>query len=235
MLRITTSKNSAAAKSYYAKSGDYYALGQGGDYVGTWQGRFAATLGLSGRARMEDFHSLCDNRHPKTGKRLTARNRANRRPLMDFTWSVPKSVAIMRAFFDDRRIEQAIWDTVTQTMQDIEQEVAVRVRKRRKSHERIVGNAVWLPFYHRTSRPVKGEADAGDHIHACLLNVCKDPVEGQLKAVEIGHIKERAPVWEAIWHARLAKRLYELGYDTRTTKHAFEIEGVSEGTHRTLL
>jgi conjugative relaxase-like TrwC/TraI family protein len=193
MLRITIPANSAAAKAYYSKAGDYYGYGQGGEYAGQWQGKLAHELGLSGAATMEDFHALCENRHPRTGERLTGCDREDRRPLIDFTWSVPKSVALMRSLVGDERIEQAIWDTVTQTMGDIESEIAARVRKNGAYHNRIVGNGVILPFYHRYSRPVGGEADPGDHIHSCLLNVCRDPVEDQLKAVEIGHIKKKRP------------------------------------------
>lgn len=193
MLRINVPANSAAAKAYYSKAGDYYGYGKGGEYAGQWQGKLAEELGLSGAATMEDFHALFDNRHPKSGERLTGCDRDDRRPLIDFTWSVPKSVALMRSLAGDKRIEHAIWDTVMETMDDIEKEIAARVRKNGAFHNRIVGNGIILPFYHRYSRPLNGEVDPGDHIHACLMNVCRDPVEDQLKAVEIGHIKANAP------------------------------------------
>ncbi len=227
MLRITVPANSAAAKAYYSKAGDYYGYGKGGEYAGECQGKLADKLGLSGAVSMEEFHALCDNLNPKTGQRLTASHRENRRPLVDFTWSAPKSVALMRSLAGDERVEQAIWDTVMETMSDIEQEIATRVRKAGAFHNRIVGNGIIVPFYHRYSRPVDGVADPGDHIHACLINACEDAVEQQLKAVEIGHIKAQAPYWQAVWHARLANRLQELGYDVARTKDAFEITGIS--------
>ena len=64
MLRIYQSGSVAAAKSYYTKSlvpGDYY-LGQ--DMTGTWHGKTAAMLGLSGKVEEQDFVSLCENRRP---------------------------------------------------------------------------------------------------------------------------------------------------------------------------
>lgn len=58
MIRVTQQANAAAAKSYYSKA-DYYTQGQ--ELKGTWGGKGAAMLGLSGMMAKEHFDSMCDN------------------------------------------------------------------------------------------------------------------------------------------------------------------------------
>lgn len=153
MLNITAQQNAAGAKSYFAQA-DYYSQGQ--EVTGRWYGAAAAMLGLSGTVEQADFHRLCDNLHPQTGEPLTAKTIENRRVGYDFTWSAPKSVSIVQALTGDEAILTAWQDSIHQTMSEMEQEMATRVRKGGQDTDRVTGRWVYAEFLHHTSRPVDG-------------------------------------------------------------------------------
>ena len=70
MLSPKTQTNLANAKGYFEEhlcAGDYYA--ENGGVQGVWMGAGAVLLGLEGGVTQEAFLSLCDNRHPSSGKR----------------------------------------------------------------------------------------------------------------------------------------------------------------------
>src|SRR5262245_53316002 len=98
MLRVTQQDSSQGAKNYYA-SADYYSEGQ--EVIGSWGGEAARMLGLDGVVDKLAFDRLCDNLGPRDGTQLTARTRADRTVLYDFTWSVPKSVSLLYALSGD--------------------------------------------------------------------------------------------------------------------------------------
>ncbi|HMS90520.1 MAG TPA: relaxase domain-containing protein, partial [Acidimicrobiales bacterium] len=59
----------------------YYA--DGGEEPGRWLGRTAASLGLAGAVRREDFAAMLAGRNPHTDERLiTAQGAAGRRPTL---------------------------------------------------------------------------------------------------------------------------------------------------------
>src|SRR6516165_7718814 len=147
MLRITTSHSAEAAKNYFdvaLKTSDYYTKD-----VGTWGGKGAKILGLTGNVERKDFVALANNRWPgANGKRLTARMNttrledvkdktglsvihpvtgdvqkrevSNRRAGYDFTFSAPKSVSLYLAINEDKVVEQMIVEAVDETMVAIE-------------------------------------------------------------------------------------------------------------------
>ena len=57
-----------------SKEQSYY--GQGGEIVGTWQGRLASHYGLGERVGAEEFARLSQGQHPQTGEQLL-RHRAS--------------------------------------------------------------------------------------------------------------------------------------------------------------
>ena len=227
MLRVTESKNAAAAKQYFGKSmvrSDYYSEGQ--EIAGLWGGLAADKLGLSGQVDQQNYFALCDNLNPRTGEKLTLRQKANRRAGYDFTFSTPKSVSVMYELTSDDRILSAFRDSVKETMEELEAEMKTRVRKGGKDHDRVTGNMVWAEFVHFTSRPVDGVPDPHLHAHVFAHNVTWDDTEGRWKAGQFGDLKRDAPYFEAAFDARLAHRLNALGYQTERKGLSFEIAGV---------
>lgn len=231
MLVILKSRTAEAARNYFDTSlrvGDYYREGE--QVVGRWHGLAATRLGLSGDVTRKSFCELIDNRHPVKGEQLTPRNKADRVPGFDFTFTAPKSVSVLYAMTGDARITDALRASVADAMTEVEREMKTRVRSRGKDEDRITGNMVWAEFLHHTARPIGGVPDPHLHIHAYAMNVTYDAAEKRWKAAQIGDIKGEAAYYEAVFHASLAKRLVEMGYGIERRNRFFEVQGVDRGT-----
>ncbi|GIK18969.1 MAG: conjugative relaxase [Planctomycetota bacterium] len=225
MLRIIQNSTPAGAKSYYSTA-DYYAEGQ--ELAGVWRGKAAARLGLSGEVRREDWDALCDNRNPSTGEPLTARTKSDRRVGYDFNFHVPKSVSLLYGLTGDARILDAFRESVDATMRDIEAEMQTRVRAGGRNEDRTTGNMVWGEFIHTTARPVNGVPDPHLHSHCFVFNATWDEKESRWKAGQFAGLKRDGPFFEALFHARLARRMEELGLPTVRTKQGWELAGVPD-------
>lgn len=233
MLRIIESKSAGGAKKYFdeglSREGDYY-LGAEQEIPGMWGGRAAEMLGLSGQVSREAFHALCDNLHPVTGERLTARNVEGRRCGYDFTFNAPKSVSAMYELTGDHAILSAFRVSVRETLQEIEADMQARVRKGKQDTDRNTGNLVYGEFVHRTTRPPKSTGLPEPHLHAhCyVFNATYDETERRWKAGQFGNIKRDAPYYEAAFHARLAGNLAAMGYGIERHAKGWEMAGVPQ-------
>ena len=229
MLRVNVSASANQAKSYYAQGlsrQDYYARDHGQEIIGRWHGEAAALLGLHGEVDRAGFFALAENRHPLTGETLTARQKTNRRVGYDFTYSAPKSVALLYAWTGDRRILHAFEAAVDATMREMETEMKTRVRRGGNSADRITGNMVWADFTHLTTRPVDGVPDPDLHAHCFAFNVTWDAEEERWKAGQFGDHKRDAAYYEAAFHARLAARMKMLGYGIERQGKWWDVAGV---------
>ena len=215
MLRIYAQKSAVGAKRYFDSElllGDYYSEGQ--EIAGRWGGMAAERLGLAGLVDREAFHRLCDNLHPATGEQLTARMNESRRVAYDFNFNAPKKLSVLFALTQDDRILDAFRRSASETMAELEREVACRVRDHGQFDERQTGNLVYAEFVHFTARPVDGVPDPSLHSHNVVFNATwdaehenRDGSRGMWKAIDIAGIKQEGRFWEACFHARLAKRM----------------------------
>ena len=238
MLRIICSEDAAQAKNYYIsnlkyeadpnKLGKYY--GQEQEVIGEWQGKAAELLGLNGKVDQESFEALCDNRRPNGKGRLTARTSDHRRVGYDFNFNCPKSVSVVHALTGDERVLAAFRESVSETMRQIESDMKTRVRAHGADEDRKTGNMVWGEFIHFTARPVEGRPDPHLHAHCYAFNATYDSVEEKWKAGQFGDIKRDAEYYEAAFHARLAKKVGELGYAVGRSGDWWEIKGLSRET-----
>jgi conjugative relaxase-like TrwC/TraI family protein len=238
MLRIICSEDAAQAKNYYTsnlkyeadpnKLGKYY--GQEQEVIGEWQGKAADLLGLNGKVDQESFEALCDNRRPNGKERLTARTSDHRRVGYDFNFNCPKSVSVVHALNGDERVLAAFRESVSETMRQIESDMKTRVRAHGADEDRKTGNMVWGEFIHFTARPVEGRPDPHLHAHCYAFNATYDPVEEKWKAGQFGDIKRDAEYYEAAFHARLAKKVGNLGYAVGRSGDWWEIKGLSRET-----
>ena len=237
MLRITVSTSGQAAANYFnaeLSRGDYYA--EKGELVGKWQGQGATLLGLEGKAvEREAFACLASNQHPESGEKLTPRQKSNRRAGYDFTFSAPKSVSVLREYLleTDRHAQAeqlriAFERAVSDTMQEAEQDMRVRLRAKGQQGDAVTGTMVWAGFTHFQSRPVDGWADPHLHHHAFAMNLTHDG-KGW-KAGEFGEIKRDAVYYQEAFHARLAAELQEQGYGVQTDARDFELAGIGRET-----
>jgi len=239
MLRVHQSANTAAAENYFHQGlaqEHYYASAQ--EIAGQWHGKLAERLGLHGQVKEADFKALLYNQHPETSAQLTPRMKANRTPGYDLTFSTPKSVSLLYTHTGDKRIVDAFRQSVQETMQEVEQEMAVRVRQNGQNTDRFTGNLCYAEFLHKTARPVHGVSAPHIHIHAYTMNLTfdkdytnRDGSQGAIMAAKFQDIKRHAPYFEAAAHARLAKRLRDLGYQIERTERDYEIAGI----HRELI
>ena len=206
MLRVRESENAAAAIHYLGelKRDDYYIKGQ--EIPATWLGKDAARLNLEGEVKEKDFIALANNRDPNTGKRLTQRDKSNRRPGYDATLSAWKSASVMDALYGCTEIREAFWqagdDMMTQTA---EPEMRTRVRVAGKDEDRVTGSMIGAAFRHLRARPVDGRSDMHLHTHYYIVNATFDAVEGKWKAAQLGDFKAKAPDLELDFDARFAR------------------------------
>jgi conjugative relaxase-like TrwC/TraI family protein len=227
MLRIVPNRSAARAKSYYSTA-DYYTEGQ--ELQGVWRGEGAARLGLAGNISKDAWDALCDNRDPATDATLTARRKADRRVGYDFNFHVPKSVSLLYSLTKDERILDAFRASVHETMLDIEKEMKGRVRIGGRNEERTTGNMVWGEFVHFTSRPVEGIPDPHLHAHCFVHNLTFDAVEQRWKAGSFADIKRDGPYFEGKFHARMGRRMAELGLGVERTRKGWEIAGLAKSS-----
>lgn len=229
MLRINPHSSASAATLYYTQSRhEYYAREQSG----VWRGQAAHRLGLRGTVRQEDFASLADNLHPKSGSRLTVRTKANRRIGYDFNFHPPKSVSVAYALTKDKRILDAFEEAVDYTMRQIEVDAKARVRIQGQDHDEVTGNLIWSRFTHTTTRPVKGIPDPQLHCHCFVFNATFDEQERRWKAAQFGDIKGDGAYYQAILHSRLAGNYARLGLKLRRKGSTFELADVPESLVR---
>jgi conjugative relaxase-like TrwC/TraI family protein len=232
MLRIIQSSSAGGAARYYTdglKREDYYLSGE--EVEGKWHGQALEKLGLAAGETdtRKQFTALLHNKHPKTGKLLTARMNAeqNRIPGWDAVFSVPKSVSLLQAVTGDREILRVFRESVRETMVEMETRVATRVRKDGRQEDRTTGNFAWAEFLHTTTRPLDdGVPDPHLHIHAYIFNVTFDNVEDRFKAAKIREIKDNGFYYEALHDSILARKLRELGYRITRTAKGWEIAGL---------
>ena len=243
MLIATQATSVAGTQKYFEQvltRGDYYV---GQEVAGQWHGRGAEILGLGkgNEATKEQFSRLLNGQHPTTGKNLMQRVRKDRRPGMDLTFSVPKSVSLAWAINKDEKILDALRETVRETMKrDVEPLMQRRVRTGKHASTRqktATGKMIYADFLHKTSRPVKGSADPHLHIHAFVINWTEQ--NGKHYAAELEEIVRQRPSLQAKFEARLARRLQkELRYDVQHVrfrqsgrmKTGWEIKGVERST-----
>jgi len=231
MLRITTSKGTAAI-SYFEEGltkGDYYGTGE--DSVGKWSGLAAERLGLSGEVDKKDFAALIHNQKPDGSKLNPRSGGKNRKSGYDFTFSVPKSVSTAYALSDNSaKILNAFEQSVQETMQELEKDMRTQKGQGKDKHYQKTGNMVWASFIHKTSRPVDGIPDPHLHSHCFVMNTTWNEEKQRFQACEPSTIRKAAPYYEAAFNARMASKLKALGYGIEKRGYSYELSGINSPT-----
>lgn len=230
MFTAVAHKNLASVEGYFNEhftQNDYYATGE--VRPGQWIGRGIEPLGLDLQSPVsrKAFVALCDNRNPVTNGRLTQRQRVEgqRRVLFDFTCSAPKSVSVLAVTLGDDRLTVAHEEASRLAFAELESFAAARVRKSGHQRDRTTGNLLAASFLHTSSRAL----DPQLHTHFTVFNATFDSHESAWKALQAGPMFEAIRYATEVYRNELARRLHEMGYQTRAARHGIEIDGVDEG------
>jgi hypothetical protein len=127
------------------------------------------------------------------------------------------------------KIENAMRVAVEETMVSVEARAATRVRREGKAEDRTTGNLVWMMCIDRETRPVQGTPDPHLHVHVLVVNATYDQTETRWKAMKPCAIVGDAPIIQAEFQTRLARKVEALGFAIAVSGHAWEIDGVPDG------
>jgi conjugative relaxase-like TrwC/TraI family protein len=224
------SLDAAQAANYFENhysQDDYYTQNQ--RCVGRWIGRGAAGLGLAGEVSREDFSTLLQGVHPRTGAVLVpaAVGSGKHAAGWDSVFSAPKSVSIQALVGDDSRLIRAHIAAAERAITEVEHYALAR---RRGGREHVVsGNIVGATFNHMAARPVGDSGHGPDpqlHTHVVLLNATQRP-DGKWCGLSPVEIYRSQTLGTAIYRSELAREVQKLGYRIQVTtgNGAWELEG----------
>src|SRR3984885_10046921 len=144
MLTISKPLSAGQAQTYHqkeftAKEQNYWS--QRGVIAGEWQGRLAGEFGLSGAVSSEDFASLSQGQHPKTGEQLVRQRSSyeyqdadgktiktmEHRAGWDATFSAAKSVSLTALVGGDDRLRDAHREAVNVALSGLERYTQARM------------------------------------------------------------------------------------------------------------
>jgi conjugative relaxase-like TrwC/TraI family protein len=225
MITVGNLRNGSTYLTQHLRKNDYWAEGEK-EIRGEWIGEGAKALGLSGEVTDAPFDALRENRNPRNGERLTAREYKNRVALIDIQLSVPKDVSVLAMVGGDDRIRTAFVDSVKIVLAEMERFAAVRERRGEAASSeryRLTGNYVGALFVHDTSR----DLDPQLHAHAVLANATWDPTRNEWLALQQAEMLRASPYLRQVLYRELAGRLRSLGYEPyEMNSKGFSIRGV---------
>jgi conjugative relaxase-like TrwC/TraI family protein len=230
MMRVHESESGAAAIKYLdegLRRDDYYTQGQ--EVKGQAIGKGAKRLGLEGDVERDQFIALVNNRDPNTGKKLTPRDKRDRRPGYDASIAAWKSASVMEALYECRDIRSTFVAAADEMMTEkAEPEMYTRVRIKGQDHDRVTGEMTAAGYLHERARPVDGRSDMHLHKHYYIFNATFDPVEKRWKAAQLGYLKSKAPDLELDFDARFGRMLLAQGYVPVMGRTGVQLKGVPQ-------
>ena len=243
MLTVSKALSSGQAQKYHkleftSKSQSYY---QQGDVVkGEWQGKLAASLGLSGDVAPLEFSRLADGVHPQTEVPMvrhrlameyknpdgTVTKAVEHRAGWDATFSAPKSVSLTALVGGDDRVREAHRAAVSTALDELERYTQARIGGNNAAE--TTGKFIAAKFEHTTARPVDGYAAPQLHTHAVIFNVT-ERADGGTRALQERSFFESQQFATAVYQSSLTYQLRNLGYDIEAGRSgAPEIKGYSQ-------
>ena len=243
MLTISKAISSAQAQTYHkleytSDAQSYYK--QEDTVKGEWQGKLAASLGLSGEVAPLEFSRLTEGMHPQTeaqmvrhreGKEYTNADGSVTKPVehragWDATLSAPKSVSLTALVGGDERVTDAHRAAVTTALEELEKYTHARIGGNNPAE--LTGKFIAAKFEHDTARPVNGYAAPQLHTHAIIFNVTERK-DGSTRAIQERTFFESQNYATAVYQSVLTHHLRKLGYEIEPGQSgAPEIKGYSQ-------
>ena len=202
--------------------GDY--LTQEGQAQMNWVGAGAKRLGLVGCCQLEHFENLCRGLHPVTGEKLMVRDKGPHRRVCFFGQvSPPKDVSLLYLVGGDQRIGDWWQEAVGDTLREIEDVTATRVRRGGENSDRTTGNLVAAIVTHDASRSL----DPQLHTHVCIMNLTYDETEARWKGVQPSAFYRHQGYFREVCYNKLAQRMLRAGYTVEAVRGlGFNLQGV---------
>ena len=243
MLTISKAISPAQAQTYHrleytSDAQSYYK--QEDTVRGEWQGKLAATFGLSGEVGAQEFSRLTEGKHPQTeaqmvkhreGKEYANPDGSITKPVehragWDATFSAPKSVSLTALVGGDDRVKEAHRAAVSIALDELERYTHARIGGNNPAES--TGKFIAAKFEHDTARPVNGYAAPQLHTHAVIFNVTKR-VDGSTRALQPQSLFESQNYATAVYQSALTHQLRKLGYEIEPGQSgAPEIKGYSQ-------
>ena len=243
MLTISKAISPAQAQTYHSleytsDAQSYYK--QDDTVKGEWQGRLAASLGLSGEVAPLEFSRLTEGKHPQTeeqmvkhreGKEYTNPDGSVTKPVehragWDATFSAPKSVSLTALVGGDERVRDAHRAAVTTALEELEKYTHARIGGNNPAEQ--TGKFIAAKFEHDTARPVNGYAAPQLHTHAIIFNVT-ERADGSTRALQPQALFESQNYATAVYQSALTYQLRRLGYEIEPGQSgAPEVKGYSQ-------
>jgi conjugative relaxase-like TrwC/TraI family protein len=243
MLTISKAISSAQAQTYHkleytSDAQSYYK--QEDTVKGEWQGKLAASLGLSGEVAPLEFSRLTEGIHPQSkvqmvrhreGQKYTNADGSVTKPVehragWDATFSAPKSVSLTALVGGDERVTEAHRAAVTTALDELEKYTHARIGGNNPAE--VTGKFVSAKFEHDTARPVNGYAAPQLHTHAIIFNVTERK-DGSTRAIQERTFFESQNYATAVYQSVLTHQLRRLGYEIEPGQSgAPEIKGYSQ-------
>ena len=243
MLTISKAISSAQAQTYHkleytSDAQSYYK--QEDTVKGEWQGKLAASLGLSGEVAPLEFSRLTEGIHPQTEAQMVRHREgqeytnadgsitkpAEHRAGWDATFSAPKSVSLTALVGGDERVTDAHRAAVTTALDELEKYTHARIGGNNPAE--MTGKFVAAKFEHDTARPVNGYAAPQLHTHAIIFNVTERQ-DGSTRAIQERTFFESQNYATAVYQSVLTHQLRKLGYEIEPGQSgAPEIKGYSQ-------
>ena len=243
MLTVSKAISSAQAQTYHkleytSDAQSYYK--QDETVKGEWQGKLAASLGLSGEVAPLEFSRLTEGMHPQTEKQMVRHREGTEytnadgsvtkpvehRAGWDATFSAPKSVSLTALVGGDERVTEAHRAAVTTALDELEKYTHARIGGNNPAE--VTGKFVAAKFEHDTARPVNGYAAPQLHTHAVIFNVTERE-DGSTRAIQERTFFESQNYATAVYQSVLTHQLRKLGYEIEPGQSgAPEIRGYSQ-------
>jgi conjugative relaxase-like TrwC/TraI family protein len=200
---------------------------------GVWGGKAAASLGLEGSVKRDDFQQILDGRLPNgiaLGRTLDGEWQHT--PGWDLTFSAPKSVSVLAEIAQDSRLHEAHDNAVTEALEwTQENAVGARVPTSVGTVFERTGSMIVAQFTHHTSR----NQDPNLHTHAVVANATQT-TDGQWRSVHSRELFNNKMAIGQIYRSALAREILALGYTIEQTHRdgRFEIVDVPKDLVRAL-
>jgi conjugative relaxase-like TrwC/TraI family protein len=220
--------NLEVAISYFEEHlepANYY--GAGSLFRGRWFGQGALKLGLDGTIDKLHFQRICQNLDPRTGQRLTARQRDDRRIFCDIVISPPKGFSVLALVGGDHRLVTLHRHASKVAALKLEKLAMCRTHTGGRTTDIDTANVIGAQFTDPTSRA----RDPHLHDHNLFFNAIFDSQSQSWKALQNSEMYRAQKYVEALYYHLLAQGLFQLGYqvESRPGRNDFEIIGLDPG------